>query len=50
MSTHNICFYGQVGKISTILGWKKHFIVSYDTERNSSRSVLKVDTGATSDI
>ena len=29
MSTHNICFHGEVRKISILLDWKKHLIKSY---------------------
>ena len=30
MSTHNICFRGEIRKISTLLDWKKHLSKSYE--------------------
>ena len=29
MSTHNICFHGEIIKLSILLDWKKHLIKSY---------------------
>ena len=30
MSTHNICFHGEIRKISAFFGWKKRLICCYD--------------------
>ena len=30
MSTHNICFHGEIRKIAAFFGWKKHPICCYE--------------------
>ena len=44
MSNHNICFHGEIIKISILFGCKKHLIWSYDISsvlNNTSLFVVK---------